>query len=197
MSEIALALATGIAQGVKLGGPVGIAVEIAAIIGAIASVASIVGSMKDPTPKLASGSDYVRKDMTGGSDYIPRGSFKQGRDTIPAWLDEGEAVISKGTNSQYNPTIKAIRRGLVPSNIMNSFVDSYGRGINYNKIGQVAKDNSPHFMEMNQRLQRLEGVMSETADAIRGLAVNVNMDSNGFAASIQTHLTNVTKRNLA
>jgi hypothetical protein len=197
MSEIALALATGIAQGIKLGGPAGIAIEIAAIIGAIASVAAVVSSFKDPTPAFAKGSDYVRRDMREGSDHVNRGAFKQGKDTIPAWLDEGEAVISKDRNSQYNPTIKAIRRGLVPSNIMNSFVDNYGRGINYNRIGQVAKDNSPHFMEMNQRLQRLEGYMSDTAESIRGLAVNVAMDSNGFAASIQTHLTNVNKRNLA
>jgi hypothetical protein len=192
-SEIALSVASGIAQGIKIGGPVGVAINIATIVAGLASVAGLISSLNSSVPKLASGTDFARRDMRGGADFVNRGQFSSGKDTIPAWLDEGEAVISKDKNSLYHPTIKAIRRGLIPSGVMNSFVENFSNGVNYNKIGKTARDNSPHFMEMNQRLGRLEGFMSETAQAIKGLAVNVNMDSDGFAASINTHL-NTRKR---
>jgi len=158
-----------------------------------------VSSLSSQQPRFFTGADMVRENMLGGSDKLERGRHKVGRDTIPAWLHEGEAVIQADKNQQYNPTVRAIRRGILPPDVLNGFVRSYSNGINYNALGSAlrvsegGKFNESHFIETNKRLARLENVMERTAESIAGLNVNVAMDSNGFAASITKHLEHKTK----
>lgn len=188
-SQILVAVASATADSFRKGtGAVGVATGIAAIIAAIASGAALVKSLQNNQPKFFEGTDYVK-----------RGRNPVGRDTIPAMLNEGEAVISTDVNKRYSPTIKAIRRGLIPEGVMNEFVNSYGKGINYHRVGQAieinkaSKFDDSKFIEMNERLGRLESVMTTTAQAIQGLGVNVKMDEDGFAASINTHLSRKNK----
>ena len=181
-SQILVAVAGASADAFKKGsGPAGVAVGIASIIAAIASGAALVRSLQNAQPRFFE-----------GTDYVSRGNNPVGRDTIPAFLNEGEAVISTDINKRYGTTIKAIRRGLVPEDALNGFVNNYKHGNISSTIAGVKPVDTSHFKEMNQRLQRLEGVMNLTTEAIKGLGVNVKMDSDGFAASINTHLS---KRN--
>lgn len=174
-------------------GPALVAANIATILGALATGYGLVSNLSGKQPKFFTGTDMVRDDVTGGSDSLSRGRHRAGQDTIPAWLHEGEAVIQSDRNKEYNPTVRAIRRGLLPPSVLNGFVRDYSNGINYGaldsalRVSEGGKFNESHFIEMNKRLGRLENVMSGTADAIAGLNVNVAMDSNGFSASIMKH----------
>jgi hypothetical protein len=179
-SQILVAIAAAAADAFKSNqGKIGVATNIATIVAALASGAALVKSLQSSAPRLAE-----------GTDYVSRGTNPVGRDTIPAMLDEGEAVISARTNKKYGPTIRAIRRGLLPEDVLNGFVKDYTKGVAYNQLGEAVKNNGvSHFIEMNGRLQRLENVMAVTAEAIQGLGVNVKLDQDGFAASINTHLS--------
>jgi predicted nucleic acid-binding Zn-ribbon protein len=183
-SQVIVAVAGAAAQ-ISKGGPANVAAGIASILAALASGAAIIRSLQANQPKFYE-----------GTDYVSRGNNPRGKDTIPAWLHEGEAVIQADKNAAYSPTIKAIRRGLLPANVINDFVKNYSNGVNYQAIGKAVEYkqtfNEGHFIEMNKRLGRLERSMSTTAEAISGLKVNVNMDSDGFSAAIQTHIN---KRN--
>jgi hypothetical protein len=48
-----------------------------------------------------------------GTDYLQRGNNHVGRDTIPIWADEGEAIIPSKRNKQYQGLAKAFRTGSV------------------------------------------------------------------------------------
>jgi hypothetical protein len=199
-SQLLLALAQGISKGVATaqtagGAALGIATIVASIVAALGQGAAISSSLS--SPRLAEGTDsFGRNDMTGGVDRLSRGRYRSGTDTIPAWLNEGEAVISTNTADKYQPTIKAIRRGLIPHDVMNQFVNNYRGGINYDRIGkavQIKNSNATDMSETNNRLKRLEGLFSENLAAVQGMKVNVAMDSDGFAASISTHLNRKNK----
>lgn len=195
-SQILLALAQGIAKGINSaetagGAAIGIATIVASIAAALAGGAALSQALQGPA--LYEGTDALgRKDVTGGTDKLERGRYKSGRDTIPAWLHEGEAVISSDKTSQYQPTIKAIRRGLIPHDVMNQFVNGYRNGINYTMIGDTAKATktaaATDMAETNNRLKRLEGVLGSIETAIGGMKYNITMDADGFAASINTHI---------
>lgn len=91
--------------------PVAILTTLAAIAGGIAAASS-----------LASNAFYE------GTDYVPLGKNKPGRDTVPARLTEGEAVLDREDNKNYHPTVKAIRRHLIPAAVLNDFVANYRGG---------------------------------------------------------------------
>lgn len=185
-SQILVGVAGAAAQLAGAGGsPIKVAAGIASLVAALAAGVSLVSSLQSAQPKLYHGTDYVQ-----------RGNNPVGRDTIPAMLHEGEAVINSNTNRMYSPTIKAIRRGLIPEGVINKFVKDYTNGVNYDGISKAVEvkvsneRNYEVFGQMSDRLSRLEKVMARTATGIEGLKVNVNMDSDGFAASIQSHLEN-------
>jgi hypothetical protein len=48
--------------------------------------------------------------------------------------------------------------------------------------------STQNFDEMNNRLARLESVMTSTADVLKSLDVNVRMDKDGFSAAISTYM---------
>jgi hypothetical protein len=180
-SQILVAVAGAAAQIAK-GGTVNVLTGLASIIAAIGAGASLVRQLQASQP-----TGFYR-----GTDYVSRGNNPVGRDTIPARLHEGEAVISADTNRRYAPAIQAIRRGLLPENVMNSFVRDYTGGVRYDNV-RAALDNkktaaNQNFEEMNNRLARLESVMSSTADVLKSLDVNVRMDRDGFSAAISTYM---------
>jgi hypothetical protein len=94
---------------------------VAAPIAIITTLAAIAGGIAAATA-LANGSFYE------GTDYVQRGSNPQGRDTVPAMVNEGEAIISTDTNKKYNKTIRAIRREQIPPEVLNDYVDFWRRG---------------------------------------------------------------------
>jgi hypothetical protein len=181
-SQILVAVTGATADAFKKGsGAAGVAAGIGAIIAAIASGAALVKSLQNNQPSFFE-----------GTDYVSRGSNPVGRDTIPAFLNEGEAVISTDINKRYGTTIKAIRRGLVPEDALNGFVNNYKHGVISSRVSAQGQMDMTQFKEMNERLGKLETVMNTTTEAIKNIGVKVNLDSEGFSASISSHLN---KRN--
>jgi hypothetical protein len=168
------------------GEPIQVATKVATIIAALATGFALVSSLQSKTPSFFE-----------GTDFVPLGNNKKGRDTVPAFLHEGEAVIQADKNKAYAPTIKAIRRGLLPPELLNGFVT--GNQMNHLALGKALQSSSntsfkeSHFVEMNERLAGLEQVMLGTTKAVRQIGVNVNLDSDGFSMSIQKHLERKSK----
>lgn len=94
-----------------VGAPIAILSTLAAIAGGIAAANQLAGNA-----------------FWEGTDYVPLGSNRPGRDTVPARLTEGEAVLDREDNRNYHPTVKAIRRHMIPANVLNEFVQSYRGG---------------------------------------------------------------------
>jgi hypothetical protein len=184
-SQILVAVAGAAAQITK-GGPVNVITGIASIVAALAAAAGLIKRLQAQQPKFFVGTDEVREDMTGGRDVLYRGRHRAGRDTIPAWLHEGEAVIQSDKNKLYQPTVKAIRRGLLPADVLNGFVRSYTTGLNYQGIGDIVSRPvvNVQFGEMDKRMKNLEHVNREMLEVLRGMNIDVRMDADGFAASI-------------
>ena len=88
-------------------------------------------------------------------------------DSIPAFLSRGESVMTAEETRRFNPTLKAIREGLISPDILNKIVQDGGTSIN------VINDQS------------------KIADAIRKQPVNViNVDEDG----IHSYFTSKTAR---
>lgn len=107
--------------------------EIAIIIGALATGYGLVRSLQGNQPRLKKGKKYVTRDGNPA-----------GEDTIPAWLNEGEAVIPAEKNKAYHSAVSAIYDGTIPAEHMNSFVRNYHsiKGVpqpNYGRIKDAAE----------------------------------------------------------
>lgn len=100
--------------------------EIAVIVGALATGYGLVRNLSANQPRLFK-----------GTTFLERNGNPSGVDTIPAMLNEGEAVIPTDKNEEYHDTVKAVYHGSVPAEDINEFVKNYP-----NKSKQVSKDNS-------------------------------------------------------
>jgi hypothetical protein len=102
--------------------------SIATIVGALATGFGLVRSLQGNQPKFRQGTTEVK-----------RGKHPSGTDTIPAWLDEGEAVIPKKTNKKYKKTVEAIYHEKIPAEEINEFVT------NYTKNNSVVNRSTSNF----------------------------------------------------
>lgn len=102
---------------VKAAGQTGVAAPVA-ILGVLAAI----------TAGIAAASALAGSAFYDGVDYVPLGNNPKGRDTVPARLHEGEAVIQADKNKAYHPVVKAIRRGEIPAEILNDYVASWKGG---------------------------------------------------------------------
>lgn len=123
-----------------------------------------------------------------GTDYVPLGGNKKGRDTVPAMLHEGEAVIQANRNKEYHTVIKAIRRGQIPAKVLNDFVSGYGR-VTDNAVQGYAIGGNIDITPIANGLVSVE-------NAVKGLAITVsttqvNLTSNGI-----THTVSNTQKRL-
>jgi hypothetical protein len=162
-------------------GPALVAANIATIVAGLSTGYGLLSNLASSTPSFFE-----------GKDFVPLGNNPKGRDTIPANLHEGEAVIQADKNAKYAPTVRAIRRGLISPDILNSI--STGK-LNYGAIEKAieVKTSNSDFTEMNKKLESMLMLLSGTNKAIGGLNVNVNMDSDGFSASIMKYQTRRSK----
>ena len=92
-------------------GPVGIALAAIAAAAGAAQIAVIASQQPPPPPAFAQGTPYVE-----------RGKNKAGVDTIPAYLNEGEAVIPTDRNKAYPGLAKAWIAGNLDDYIVRNFV---------------------------------------------------------------------------
>jgi len=173
-SNVLVAIAGAVAKIVEPG--VGIAETIASvgvIVSSLATGYALVSSIQSQKPSFFQ-----------GTDFVPLGNNPKGRDTVPANLHEGEAVIQADKNAKYSPTIKAIRRGLISPDVLNDFVLARVNGRAIEKTIEVA-NQMPSFGELTDRIRSLETIMQGTNDSIKKIGVNVNLDADGFSASIE------------
>lgn len=157
---------------------------IAIIIGSLATGYGLVKSLQGNQPKLAK-----------GDKYVSRGNNPSGIDTIPAWLNEGEAVMPTHRNKAYHPTIAAIYDGTVPAEHLNNFVRNFHsiKGVpqpNYDRIKNVAEMHigqdgrmSLLISEQNRLIVENNDLQRQTLRAFKTNKVNVNLDQKGFAVT--------------
>lgn len=160
---------------------------IAVIVGSLATGYGLVKSLQGNQPKLAE-----------GTTFVSRGRNPKGKDTIPAWLNEGEAVIPAEKNNQYKKSIEAIYHGKVPAKTLNTFVEHYVSGKikpvplpNYSKFRDVAEMHVSHdgkvaglIHEQNRKIDEGNDLQRQTLRALKSMGVNVNMDKTGIAVSV-------------
>lgn len=163
--------------------------EIAIIVGALATGYGLVKSLQGNQPRLAEGTTYVR-----------RGKNPAGRDTIPAWLDEGEAVISADKNKDYHPTIQAIHDRKISPKLINDFVRGHAQKVisqpiqpNYEKFKQVAETKTTHDSKVAGLLNEQNKLLRENNDLNRlilrkQVRVENNIDRNGIATAVSEYL---------
>lgn len=163
---------------------------IAVIIGSLATGYSLVKSLQGNQPKLAKGDLYVR-----------RNGNPSGVDTIPAWLNEGEAVTSAQKNKAYHPTMKAIHAGTIPPEQLNNFVNTYHRikpvpQPNYEGIKQAAELHIGQdgrmavlLTEQNRKLDENNDLQRQTLRAMKNMAVSANIDRDGVAIMVNEFMT--------
>lgn len=90
------------------GGFAGVGLSIAAGIAGLAQLALVASQ---PLPAFAA-----------GTDFVGLGKNRRGKDTIPALLNEGEAIIPTDQNAQYPGLSKAWINGSLDKYILSNFV---------------------------------------------------------------------------
>jgi hypothetical protein len=170
-------------------GPAEVIGSIAIIVSSLAAGYALVKSLQNNQPKFAKGDTYVR-----------RGNNPSGVDTIPAWLNEGEAVIPTETNKKYHPAIRAIYDEKIPAEDINNFVKNYHavKGVprvNYDRIKESAELSTTHDGRMSVALSEQNKLILEnnelqrmTLRAMKNMAVSATIDRDGVAISVNEYI---------
>lgn len=164
-SQILVAVAGAAAQ-IAQGGTVAVITGIASIIAAIGSGITLVNQMKSNAPKFYDGTEYV--ELNGNPD---------GRDTIPAWLNKGERIVPSYINEQ----LKGIKNKDLPKLINGELF--------YNHMVQVSEKDlqkSDENSELRKEVRELKIIQAEQLEYLKALGINIVLDSEGFAASLET-----------
>lgn len=158
--------------------------EIAVIVGALATGYGLVKSLQGNQPRLKT-----------GTTYLQRGKHPAGEDTIPAWLNEGEAVIPTDKNRKYKQAVEAIYHEKVPADVLNNFVQNYHQikpipQPNYEKIKQVNETKITQdgrlaviMQEHTRKLDENNELQKTTQKILKTMGMSISMDKRGFAAS--------------
>lgn len=204
-SQILVAITGAVAKIATPG--IGIAETIGAmavIIGSLATGYGLVKSLQGNQPKLAEGTTYV---------YHP--TAPKGKDKIPAWLDEGEAVFPAETNRDYKPSVEAIYHGKVPPKVMNEFVQNYvtNKSDNVHKfastvhkverapevnIERIKETNEKHIShesklasivsDQNKLIAENNDLQRQTLRAMKSMSVSASIDRNGVAIAVNEYI---------
>jgi len=169
----------------------------AIIVSSLAAGYGLVKSLQGSQPRLAKGDPYVK-----------RNGHPSGVDTIPAWLNEGEAVIPTETNKKYHPAIRAIYDEKIPAEDINAFVKNYHavKGVprvNYDRIKESAELSTTHDGRMSVALHEQNKLIVENTDvqrqvlrAMKHMAVSATIDRDGVAISVNEYIAqmNINKK---
>lgn len=163
--------------------------SIAVIVGSLAAGYGLVKSLQGNQPRLAKGDKYVK-----------RNGHPSGVDTIPAWLNEGEAVIPTDKNKAYHETISAIFDGKIPAKDMNHFVKTYHKiksvpQVDYGRIKQaselhISSDGrmAVAISEQNKLIQENNDLQRQTLRAMKNMSVSANIDRDGVAIMVNEYV---------
>jgi tape measure domain-containing protein len=177
-----------------------VAIAEAAAAGGPAAPFTIAATLIALAAGLAAARAGAENAFFEGTDYVPLGNNKRGRDTIPARLHEGEAVIQADRNVQYAPVVRAIRRGEIAPEVINRFVQQQKRnrntvgsqidleGIN-NKVGaaqiyevQQQQDYLNELKAVKQEIQNLAKAVKNKPET----SVKVNTSARGVFEVVTT-----------
>lgn len=185
-SQALVAFTTALAQGITTGGPLGGIAIATAVLGLLAQGYAIIQSLQSSNTQ----------ELYEGSEFVNRGNHPPGRDTIPAMLTHGEAVLPASTNQDYHPTVRAIFSRDVPPDALNTFVGMYraNRGhpeLAYERMGEAATTSSTYdgrlleaTQEHNQRLYESTELLRGVKHHLQHLNINFNVDRRGMALSV-------------
>jgi hypothetical protein len=153
-----------------------------AVLAAIGSIYKFVNSLQPPVAEFAEGTMYVQ-----------RGRYRQGKDTIPARLTEGEAIIPRDTNKAYNQSIAAIYKHSIPASVLNEFVAQYPvtriPQIDYGRL-HVATERSYQSQAISTaKIEELLTALNENIAAQE--PVKMTIDQEGFTT---TYMKLINKR---
>lgn len=192
-SQALTAFVSALAQGIAAGGPLGGIAIATAVIGLIASGYAIVSSLQKNVPQ----------NFWEGTKSVRRKGEPAGRDTVPAMLTEGEAVIPVRQNKEYAPAVAAIYDRAVPAHELNEFVNSYRVNrrvlpvLDHNRLSDVgdfvAGFNSQIMASNEKQSEKLEennNLLRRVHKALLKMGVNVNVDERGLAISVMNAVEN-------
>jgi Tape measure protein len=162
--QVAQVIANTIIAISKAAGQTGVGAPIA-IISTLAAIAAGIAAAS----ALADNSFY------GGTDFVPLGNNPKGRDTVPARLHEGEGVLQADKNKAYSPTFKAMRRGQIPADVLNGFVESW-------------KGGTQMSMPRTRRLSLPDSVTGVNAGGNQNFYFNAKLNTLEREAATQTNL---------
>jgi hypothetical protein len=193
-SQALTAFITALAQGIATGGPLGGLAIAAAVLGAIASGYAIVQSLQQNTPQ----------ELWEGTPYVAQGKNKPGRDTVPAMLTAGEAVLPVDVNREYGPTVRAIYDRQIPAERINEFVNSYRinrrdlPGLDHDKMGEVTDVVMAYDAKLLEATERQSEKIAEQNELMATMnkriatsGVNIIVDKNGLAIAVANALQRI------
>jgi predicted nucleic acid-binding Zn-ribbon protein len=198
-SQALTAFITALAQGIATGGPLGGLAIAAAVLGAIASGYAIVQSLQQNNTQ----------ELWEGTTSVQRGKAKKGKDTVPAMLTEGEAVLPVDVNQDYHDTVEAMYGRKIPAREMNNFVNSYRvnrrtiPSLNNERIGETADMMITYDGKLLEATEKQTQKLAENAEllknvdkSLKNLGISVNIDKNGLAISLMKalHQANIDKK---
>lgn len=185
-SQALVAFTGAIAQASATGGVLGAIAAAGAIVALLASGFAIVQQLQPETQELKEGTTFVK-----------RGRAPKGDDTIPAMLNEGEAVIPTDRNQEYNDAVKAIYNKSIPAEDMNAFVRNFKQRdnavprVDYDAIGDAAQTAIAYdgrlvgiMEQQGKKLDEANEELRMMRKQLKHLGVNVNVDKNGLAISV-------------
>jgi predicted nucleic acid-binding Zn-ribbon protein len=178
LSQATVAAVTAIAQAVATGSPFAALAAVAAVIGAIAAAYQFVNSLQPPVAQFAEGTESVQG--------------PGGKDKVPAYLTKGERVTRVKENKDYWDTLHAIHNRHIPPGVLNSFVNGYPATTvpltDFDRLYAATNMSmGADSEEVLNKLGQLDGTMQEIVQAVSALGINVNLDADGFAASLTTY----------
>lgn len=189
-SQLLVAITGAIAKIATPG--IGIAESIAAmavIIGSLATGYGLVKSLQGNQPHLYE-----------GTTFLSRGKNRPGRDTIPAMLNEGEAVIPTDTNKAYHPAIRAIYDKAIPPEHLNGFVKNYHKIKSipipdYGRIKESAELSigsdgkmAAAISEQNKLIMENNDLQRQTLRAMKNMSVSANIDRDGVSIMVNEYI---------
>jgi hypothetical protein len=198
-SQALTAFISALSQGISTGGPLGGIAIAVAVLGLIASGYAIVNSLQQDN----------KQTLWEGTKSVELNGAPAGRDTVPAMLTKGEAVIPVDRNKDYQPVVSAIYDRTVPAEELNNFVSTYRANrrdlptLNHERLSEAADVVVTYdgqllevAREQNDRLAENTALLGKVHKQLNNLGINVNVDKNGLAISVLKAITehNINKK---
>jgi hypothetical protein len=169
-SQILVAIAGAAAQIAKPGAStVDIISAITAVVGALGAGVQLVSQYQSSRPSFFEGTEDVAKSLGKPS--------RLGRDGYDISVDGSERIVPGFINQK----LKGISNAQLPD-----LVQAGVFALNF-------KEKSNNNIDLENKFNRLADQQEQTNKFLKNLSINMNIDENGFGASLTTYLDNQNK----